>query len=1565
MTLDSIVAKIEASRTELLDLGLRNPLLNYRKLKSRGVEAVGQLPSSAFDILVRQGRKMSFRHRPDDAEDYELGQPAPDEDGPDPTNSRRTDRYLQTDEQSDVLKARLLKTYYTANTAIQEQGVNTLFVALGMVKWYESDSSDMVRRAPLVLIPVEISRTSARGRFTIAYTGEELGANLSFIEKARVDFGLKIPGLPQQEDLDVEEYLDQVSGHIQTMERWSVDRESVVLGFFSFSKFLMYKDLDPQGLGWSSGFGPLKSKIIRALYGDGFAERDSAIGEEDHLDEHLRPQDVHHVLDADSSQALAILDVNNGRNMVIQGPPGTGKSQTIANIIAEAIGASKKVLFVSEKMAALEVVKRRLDDLHLGDACLELHSHKTAKRIVLDELERTWELDKPNIEGIEDDFAALARVRDGLNEYAAAVNAPVGDTGVSPFHAYGEFSRIRRVASGFDVLPTAEVDGIGSWPRSVFDRKRDVVSNLQDSLKRVGILPNHAFWGSRLRAVLPTTIASVQREAGEALRSLEALSDARHALGDILRLDDPKDAADAERLIATGEHVAAAPDIRRVDLGASEWRDRREQIELLRRSGVRWAHLRNEYRSVLIPDAWDADVWDIQRALSTTRRTWLKHLSPKYRRAKKQLSKLCRSELPDDLDRQIVLVEAITEDRQLRDTFDRLSAVGAAALGGLWNGEHTVWNEVDAVITWTLSLFDEIDDGRVDPNIIPVLADGVDVVEVPALVERARDALDSHRSCSERIQASLRLDVEKRFSHPDGLMRLPFEGQQQVLANWASSVDEVYDMALVNNALAAVETEGLHSMAELAEDWLVAPYLLTVAFEYARYSRILDRALAERPALVRFDGAIHESQIERFAEMDSLALDHNRHRVAHAHWRGLPSREGAGQLGTLRREMSKKRRHFPIRRLIKEAGNAIQAIKPVFMMSPMSVATYIEQGSVSFDLVVFDEASQVKPVDALGALMRAEQAVVVGDDRQLPPTSFFERVTHADDGDDSDDSVTADLESILRLMGTAGCPSKMLRWHYRSRHESLIALSNREFYANRLVVFPSPDSGKQDVGLRYHHIPDSVYDRGRSRTNRKEASEVANAVMEHAQQHPELTLGVAAFSAEQMQAILDQLEFLRRLHPDCEPFFNAHPEEPFFVKNLENVQGDERDVIFISVGYGREASGRVTMNFGPLSRDGGERRLNVIITRARRRCHVFTNLRADDINLSAARSAGVRAFKTFLAYAESGDLPSDVPIASGPDRDSPFQREVALRLRSKGYDVHEEVASGGKFIDLAIVDQERPGRYVLGIECDGATYHGSRSARDRDRLRDQHLESLGWKLHHIWSTDWDRNEERELRRVVEAIDQAKSAQPVDQPIDSQARSGIERVGDLRSTAGLSAQPYELAQPTVDTDWYDLHEIPTHYLRSPIEEVVRVEGPVHVSDVRRRLADAANVKRIGHRIKRNLDKAIGEAAWAKRIVRKGDFLWNADRSRKRVTVRDRTNLPEKKIEVVAPEEIAEAVKMVVERSYGIEDAEAVAAAGRLLGFKSVTNSVRASIDTVVADLVRRDELVVDGDQLTMP
>ena len=496
----------------------------------------------------------------------------------------------------------------------------------------------------------------------------------------------------------------------------------------------------------------------------------------------------------------------------------------------------------------------------------------------------------------------------------------------------------------------------------------------------------------------------------------------------------------------------------------------------------------------------------------------------------------------------------------------------------------------------------------------------------------------------------------------------------------------------------------------------------------------------------------------------------------------------------------------------------------------------------------------------------------------MPPTDFFDKQVGTDD-ENGEENLVNNIDSILDLFYAKSAPQRMLRWHYRSRHESLIAVSNNQFYKNELELFPSPDVSKKEVGLIYHHHPDTVFDRGGSRKNREEARIVAERVMEHARSHPHLTLGVATFSVSQMTAIQDQLETLRletlrQGDPSCETFFNAHPQEPFFVKNLENVQGDERDVILISVGYGRDAHGRPMMNFGPLNQVGGERRLNVLITRARRRCEVFTNLTADDIDLSRTkgrngeRPAGVVALKRYLKYADTGEL--DIPIPTGREPGSPFEIEVADSLHRLGYQVDPQIGSAGYFIDLGVKDPERPGRYLLGIECDGATYHSAQSARDRDRGRQQQLEELGWRIHRIWSTDWFQRQSQELRKTAEAIEAAKAyvtllpeLSPESNVPDSN-ESGAESESHPDIIAHPAPEPqessstekYKLAKLFISTGGVHLHEVPSSKMANWIQEVVKIESPVHLDEVTRRIATAVGVSKIGNRIQKRSKMTLG-------------------------------------------------------------------------------------------------------------
>ncbi len=522
----------------------------------------------------------------------------------------------------------------------------------------------------------------------------------------------------------------------------------------------------------------------------------------------------------------------------------------------------------------------------------------------------------------------------------------------------------------------------------------------------------------------------------------------------------------------------------------------------------------------------------------------------------------------------------------------------------------------------------------------------------------------------------------------------------------------------------------------------------------------------------------------------------------------------------------------------------------------------------------------------------------------------------------------------------------MLRWHYRSRHHSLIALSNREFYENKLYVVPSPGNMDGELGLFFRHVTNGRYDRGHSATNSIEAKCVANAVLGHARNRPKLSLGVAGFSTSQRDAILDELEILRREHGDLEEFCaHGFSSEPFFVKNLENVQGDERDVIFISVGYGPDETGQIAMNFGPLSMEGGERRLNVLITRARRRCVVFSSITDEHIDLNRARGRGPQVLKAFLRYARTGEL--DGGAASEGDYESPFEEAVAKAVIAKGFIVTPQVGVAGFFVDLAVSEPSKAGRYLLGIECDGASYHSSRSARDRDRLRQQVLEEQGWILHRIWSTDWFHRPEEELQKVLAAIESARHR--LDQQPDTTATTPKSRVdavdrqiertmsavaeSDGGATAGVKSQPYEEAAFAVDT-FCAIHETPTQRLVEVVLRIVKTEQPIHVEEIARRVTSLWGQSRTGGRIQKAVRKSVRAAAASNRLEVNDSFCKLPGATVEAIRTRDSVRSAAlRRPDMLPSEEVAFAVRAVINASFGAQHDEVFTVVARLFGFKS--------------------------------
>jgi len=1549
---ETILSRLEASRKELLDLGLRNPLLNYKASKARGLHIVQEKSVYIYDILVKQNKSMTFLGMPE-KKGTEQGGLFPELSQPELLETYQ-DTKLQTDEVDLKLQSKLLNTYYFARTSIEEQGVNTLYLSLGMLKWYEAGNDEDVRQAPLLLIPVSLERSSANERFRLRYTGVEIGGNLSLQAKMSTDFNISVPDMPETEEFDLEAYFEDIRSRVGRQSAWTVDDDAIELGFFSFGKFMIYHDLDSSK--WPKDEQPANHPNINALFTDGFKDKQPTADEDDYLDTDTPANDLFQVVDADSSQVLAMLAVHEGRNMVIQGPPGTGKSQTITNMIANAVGQGKKVLFVAEKMAALDVVKRRLDAINLGEACLELHSHKANKKELHEELKRVLELGKPTFEALQQELALLQAYRNELNEYCAAVNNAVIGSGLSAQKIIGFLLSIGKTASQIH-LPKIPLEQIEQWDAARMSRAEAMADRIQARLNDTGTPSKLLFWGSKLTVLLPHEEQPVQQLLSKALQDLIALQQELENIAAEFGVPSPKNRIGTADLLELCKRAAQAPDLKGITIKTDEWLHNQHDISELLDTGKRFAALRREYEHILIPEAWGQNVLEIRQNLMAYGDKWYKFMIGAYGRAKKQLAAMSKIPLPSGTAEKVALVDAISESRRLEQTLNELEPLGVKLFGSRWMKQRSDWDALAKIAAYMAELLFAIADSSVPQAILDYLAKNENGGNAKGSMGKLSAQINEQQQSLQAVLEKLQVDLAVRMPETT-LERLYYHAQQQTIEGWINRFPELQKTIAWNNLAKMAAEEGFTSLINASLSWEGAGEHLKTALQKTWYEYLIEQAFSFNPALIKFERASHEEVIEKFKKLDLLNMHFNRARVALKHWEGVPRQQAGGQVNILRSEFNKKSRLMPIRKLISEAGAAIQAIKPVIMMSPMSIANFFAPGSIEFDLVIFDEASQVRPVEALGAIARAKQLVVVGDSKQLPPTSFFDKMnTDLED----EDNVTADLQSILGMCDAQGAPQRMLRWHYRSRHESLISLSNKEFYEDKLVIFPSPGS-KTKLGLVFHYLENAVYDRGKTRANPLEAEAVADAVIQHALNNPKQSLGVVAFSTSQMQAIQNALEGRRRKHPEVENFFRSHIHEPFFVKNLENVQGDERDVIYISIGYGKTEEGKIPMSFGPLNNEGGERRLNVLITRAKLRCEVFTNITSEDIKPTESTKFGIRALKSFLYFAQHGrfDEVEDVIVT----QKRPFEDQVAGELTTKGYIVRKKVGSEAFYIDLAIVDPQNPGRYIIGIECDGDAYASAKSARDRDRLRKQVMETMGWKIFRIWSTDWFRNPKQELDRLVNAIEKAKqTVADDDTETDEQSTHAAVTVNREKGEEVKNGAPaYKLTQLPPDVAKQELHLYSFAKLAGWITDIVKTEGPIHEDEMAHRLAEAADVSKMTSRVKYTITQATQFAKDNHMVKAKGDFLWPVDMETP--VIRDRSDFPpsSKKLQYIAPEEIDLAIQKVVEDAIGIQPEAAVPFVAKLFGFGRVTEDLKDDILHAIELSLDKDHVYMDGEFL---
>ena len=1632
-------ARVETWKRKLLDLSLNNRLLKLRETAKTLPLLVPDL--ARLEDMMQEGVSFLIAPPPeivkkDGPRDLHALEDRVGEDVLEELIGAEMEKSLLTaNVGGDALDTRLTKLFREARSTEQETGSNGLFLVLGMLEWYETDTSKDLCRAPILLLPARLTRRSGRQGFTVALTGEDPRINVTLLEKMRVEFALDVDGLdeiPEDESgIDVPRVLQRFRDRIKNVPRWSV-REDAWLGILHFRKFALWRDLQVHSQSL------LQSPVVAHLVERSGAPFDEGVSwpEAERLDE-LAVDDLVCPMDADSSQLSAVQAAAEGRSFVLQGPPGTGKSQTITNLIANALSRGQRVLFVAEKAAALDVVQRRLESVGLGPACLAVHSTKGGKREVIEQIRRAfeWEAIAPS----EDDdlqIRELETLRDALNGYVQEIHArhPLGQ---SVFEVVG---RLCELGEGTKTPPQREDPA--AITREEAASLREKVAAWATAARAVGLRDDHPLCSVALEEWYP----GLEDEAQSALQALreatERLTELRRDLGGSGGFL-PETAPD---VCATGleaeAHIArvlvdhpGTPSALIVEEG---WPELRPELE------ERIAHgLERDTKKHLILTGWresfleeDPDHWRARMAHAD--RGWGPIGWWRRRKIAKDLREFTRE------GRKVIVGSALRGTLDNLETFQRRrrELSGAAAslerfFGRRYLDEAPDWERAETMVIHAdhfrtaLRFFSDAY-GDAAPNVRERilrlsgeerdrLADGPLRTRLKAL----QTSFKAWRKAREALGNLMIIDLEEAFGARSEHGAL--ERQRERVDGMIAGMRGLRDWCGYRRARTALVQGGLEALVDLAEGARLDPNSAVEVYERGLLSSWLNTIIRRSERLRRFSRDEHQRKLDRFVELDARLIEANaavaRARVS----AGMPkpSASTAGETGLLQRELKKKARHLPLRVLFTRLPNLLPRLKPCLLMSPLSVAQYLGPEWPKADLVVFDEASQMPVWDAIGALGRGSAAVVVGDSKQLPPTAFFSQSGEVEEDDAADEEIK-DLESILDEFDASGFTSRRLRWHYRSRHESLIVFSNHHYYENDLVTFPSPQGPGEALGVRLQAVPDGVYDRGKTRCNRQEAeaivAEVTRRVLAALEREEHPSIGIVAFSKQQASLIEDLLDEARGKHPEMEAVF-AHEEEPLFVKNLENVQGDERDAILFSICYGPDAKGFIGMNFGPLNTAGGERRLNVAITRARRELIVFSTLRADQIDLRRTRSEAIKHLRTFLDFAARGTTAINEATATRDDEiyRRPIFRSIETALQERGHEVELGIGCSQQRIGLSILHPDGSGAHVLGIDCDGPSYRAYATARDRDRIRGGVLERLGWRLHRVWATDWWHDPVRECERIEaaladalrsfptegeEARREAQDAEPgtdsepevidvpsvpptvhqvvPDEPAGAAEDEEVPSVApekEAEEAAPTEEEPPRLMAeavadgPRIEGEFYRRFELPADAVAEDadalgdlIPRIVAAEGPILVELLQRRVGQACQRARLTAGFKKIAAAAAERCEAAGAIRRAGDSWWAPDTDAATWRGRrapDPTDDAPRGIAEVPILELANAAEAVLTEAYGIGEDQLIKETASFFGTARVGTKVKERLSQAVEQLVTEGRALRQGDTIGLP
>lgn len=1252
-----------------------------------------------------------------------------------------------------VLDKNIKTLYRGAKTSMEENGANTLFLACGFLKWYEKDRKEPCY-APILLIPVELVK-----KFGIKYTmrrrDEDVQFNVTVSEKLRQDFKIEFDSfskdLPTDEHgVDVNAVFAKVKEAVSSLKGWDII-ESCVLGLFSFSQFVMWNDMH------SHRDSIAKNKIVKSLINGGLEweyEDMTATGK-------VPEEDVFLPIVADSSQLAAIKRAGEGASFVLHGPPGTGKSQTITSIIANCLANNKKVLFAAEKKAALDVVYKRLEKIGIAPFCLELHSNKIRKSYVLDQLKTASEVRlKSQVDGdYNKSLEDIVAKRKELDKYVDELHAPqaCGMTLYELINVYasnqsapdcGKFDegfisdlndqRFRDIESSLGELVASSGNLNGKLPfvkESSYsqDAKSKLPSLVEEFIKAYDEFAASVAGFDKLLTDYSCRIAGESGTIGR----IGGLNYAGTAIAKLKALNLPKG------LICCDDTESAYLSIKDALVVCKDALGKRTEL------GNYW------HEGFL-----DLDGAALLSELMTA----------------KSKNALMRGMAENNVYKK---VKAYDIDGKRKENLEQ----DFKLLVDYKNSIQNAQNYITSIRGYLGDLYN------------PATILGFDMIQVELLNENAHaafaeftafdptgmvrklvgngdvflsDAVNAFNAKTASYSAAY-TNLKNTYGFEYGAFEPAadlLESKKQMAQDLLADSEYLRDRMQFNLMAARCVDYKVTNLVKAYDSGVVDGNGIVSAFRKGYSSMLISMLIDNSEVLRSFSGLVFEKKIDELAkitdEFEKLTRQEIYLRIA----KNLPdlSKDAnvSSALGILQHAIKSGGRGVSIRTLFSQIGDLILKLCPCVLMSPLSCAQFLDPDNCGmFDIVVFDEASQLPTCKAIGVIARGQEAVIVGDPKQMPPTSFF-----TEQVGDEEDYETEDLESILDDCLAISMPQMFLAWHYRSRHESLITFSNKSFYDGRLYTFPSPDDRQSKVTMV---DCGGTFDSGKTRTNKVEAQAVIDEIVKRAHD-PELSkysVGVVTFNIQQQSLIEDLLDEAASKDSELEKWAFGS-EEPIFVKNLENVQGDERDVILFSVGYGKDETGKLIMNFGPLNRDGGWRRLNVAVTRSRIEMKVFSSISPEEIRINETASEGVKAFKRFLQYA-GGSSVWDQNIASTGsssdnsgtpliDRNAAFTGiadDICARFKAAGYDTDKGVGKSGFKIDIGVVSPDKEGTYCLGILLDGPVYAASGTTTSREVSQLSMLKGFGWNIVRIWSLEWWENPDKVFEKLIQLINDSQ------------------------------------------------------------------------------------------------------------------------------------------------------------------------------------------------------------------